>query len=75
MSDQPETLRLVEWLENDYYDDVRITAAAAELSRLHSENDALREALRLIENTDPFDASLDLAWAVRVAGVALKEAK
>lgn len=45
MTDQPEALRLVFWLESDYYDDVRITAASAELRRLHAECEALRAAL------------------------------
>jgi hypothetical protein len=29
MSEQPEALRLADVLESDYYDDVRVTAAAA----------------------------------------------
>lgn len=42
MTDQPEALRLAEWISVDYYDDVRITAAAAELRRLHGEVERLR---------------------------------
>lgn len=55
----------------------RMTCGQAldEVVRMGSENEALRDALRLIENTDPHDASLDPEWAVRVARVALKEAK
>lgn len=49
--------------------------ALQEVVRTGSENEALRQALRLIENTDPHDASLDPEWAVRVARAALKEVK
>jgi hypothetical protein len=38
-----EALRLAEWLESDYYDDVRVTAAAAELRRLHAEVAAMNK--------------------------------
>ena len=41
---QPEALRLAEWLESDYYDDVRVTAAAAELRRQHGEVETLRDS-------------------------------
>lgn len=43
MSKQPEALWLADALEGDYYDDVRVTAAAAELRRLHAENEALKK--------------------------------
>jgi hypothetical protein len=72
MSEQPEALRLAAGLEGDYSISYQ-PYAATELRRLHAENEALRDALRLIENTDPLDASLDRGWAVRVARVALKE--
>jgi hypothetical protein len=42
---QPEALRLAEWLESDYYDDVRVTAAADELRRLHAEVERLQAEL------------------------------
>jgi hypothetical protein len=45
MSDQPEALRLAEWLESDYYDDVRVAAASAELRRLRHNNQVLTDAL------------------------------
>jgi hypothetical protein len=41
---QPEALWLAEWLESDYYDDVRVTAAAAELRRQHAEIETLRDS-------------------------------
>jgi len=47
MNNQPEALRLAEWLDlgNDPYD----KAAAAELRRLHEVNQALVEALEQID--------------------------
>lgn len=49
--------------------------ALREVVRLSSENHAFRQALQLIENTDPFYEALDPEWAVRVARVALREAE
>jgi hypothetical protein len=78
MSDQPEVLRLADALESKAINgpgSALELGAASELRRLHAENDALRDALRLIENTDPLDASLDSGWVARVARVALEECK
>jgi hypothetical protein len=73
MSEQSEALRLADAL--DTFHNPNDKQVAAELRRLHAENDTLRRALRLIENTDPLAASLDPEWAVRVARWALKECK
>lgn len=43
MSDNTESLQLADELATDYYADVRVTAAAAELRRLHEENQQLRD--------------------------------
>ena len=49
---QPEALRLADWLDADACDLQTPRAAAAELRRLHAENEALRkanaEAIRLL---------------------------
>jgi DNA repair exonuclease SbcCD ATPase subunit len=42
MSEQSEALMLADALESDYYDDVRVTAAAAELRRQHAEIEQLK---------------------------------
>lgn len=42
---QSHALRLAEALETDYYADVRVTQAAAELRRLHADVERLRKAL------------------------------
>jgi hypothetical protein len=53
MTDQPEALRLAEWLEGDYYDDVRVTAAAVELRRLHAKVEGLRAELARLTTQEP----------------------
>ena len=47
MNTQPEALRLAEWLEDQYDPTHNQEKAAAELRRLHAENEALRKELRM----------------------------
>ena len=85
MSDQPEALRLADALESDYYDDVRVTAAAAELRRLRAERDALRAACSIVADRlqmDIDDGSRPDQWSMQdmvrtldAARAALEEAK
>lgn len=69
---QPEALRLADWLDADACDLQTPRAAAAELRRLHAENEALRkanaEAIRLLEIglrnvANSLDKSIERAYA------------
>lgn len=42
---QPEALRLADWIERGNYNHEDVTKAAAELRRLHEENEVLRRCL------------------------------
>jgi hypothetical protein len=59
---KPEVLRLAEWLSTDYSDDVRVTAAAAELRRLHAEVERLRDGLLAWQT-----ASMDIGQQLKKA--------
>ncbi len=75
MSEQPEALRLADWLDADACDLQTPRLAAAELRRLHSVNAELLEALRLIAETEWVDAALDPQRAVHVARAAIAKAE
>ena len=72
MSEQPEALRLADWLEDQYDPTHDQEDAAAELRRLHSVNAELLEALDNIETSTYEPATAALA---RAAIDRAKEAK
>ena len=75
VSEQPEALRIAEWLDGDYYSDVRVTAAAAELRRLHAECDELRTELATLRAQNYETQSLLNAAEAAIDAAMTKEAK
>lgn len=59
MKEQPEALRLADALDSAPYSSHCTNTAAAELRRLHAENEALQKALRRVIRTYRVD---DYAW-------------
>lgn len=67
---QPEALRLADWLDAVGNGSISTTAAAAELRRLHAENEVLRKtnALQPIESA-PKDGREIGVWSAKRPGV------
>ena len=80
MTQQPDALQLADALEVDYYEDVRVTAAAAELRRLHALNEQARREWQGLTEEERADvavacgcASADWLDFARAVEAALKE--
>jgi hypothetical protein len=72
MTEQPEALRLADWLEDQYDPTHNQEEAAAELRRLHALNAELLEALRRIATVNAMDYEYQ-TWAC--AAIARAEGK
>lgn len=75
MNQQPEALHWAEWLDDLFDADGEPKAAAAELRRLHEENEALRKQLKHAELAASAEASIvdelqaELQEQARVNGI------